>query len=466
MTEEVSAPARGSNDRWRRFWPGTFAGRLTILILAAIVLIQAASALLFYLLGPDEGERELAVAARASQLATIVTLMDEAEGADRARLQQALGGRTLALVLHQTRPALVDSAVAGDGLASALRERLATAAPGPFEVVVDGIGRGRHGPRHEPPLMPGWHRLVVVAALSDGTWLELITPRHQMPRWRPFRLLFWLAIGLGLLLLGRLAARRFARPLELFAEAADRLGVDVSAPPLPVTGSAELRRASAAFNRMQARIRRLVDDRTQMLAAIAHDLRTALTRLRLRVELIDDPVQQAKAVNDLEAMRLMLDETLAFAKGEALEEGPVVTDLAALLQTLVDDLSDAGHEVAYDGPDRLVFELRPVAARRALANLIDNAVRYGGSAEVSLRRLPAGVEVQIADRGPGIPPDQREHVFKPFVRLEGSRARSTGGTGLGLALTRSIVRRHGGDITLEDRPGGGLLVRVSLPDRR
>jgi signal transduction histidine kinase len=253
------------------------------------------------------------------------------------------------------------------------------------------------------------------------------------------------------------------RPLRRFAEAADRLGVDVGAPPLPVTGAREIRKASRAFNRMQERLRRFVDDRTLMLAAISHDLRTALTRLKLRAEFIPDEEQRDKAVADLDEMQAMLEATLSFARDDAEREPRTKVDLAALLRSLCDDLADSGQPVRYEGPDRLAVECRPAALKRVFANLIDNAVRYGGEALVSLGGAGDGVEVTIADRGPGIPEEMREQVFAPFFRLETSRSRETGGSGLGLAVARTIVHGHGGDITLEDRPGGGLQVRVSLP---
>jgi signal transduction histidine kinase len=278
-------------------------------------------------------------------------------------------------------------------------------------------------------------------------------------------MLFWLTLSaLFILVFAWWAARRATKPLTRFAEAADRLGVDVAAPRLSVAGPPELRKAAHAFNRMQERIRRLVDDRTQMLAAIAHDLRTALTRLRLRAELIEDPEQQAKVVADLEGMTVMLDETLAFARDDATGEERVEVDLAALVQSLCADLADAGQPVRYAGPDRLRLACRPVALRRALANLIDNAVKYGEVAEVALAALDHEIELTVADRGPGIPPEQRERVFTPFFRLEPSRSRETGGAGLGLAVARTILHRHGGEITLDNQ--GGLLVRVTLPRPR
>jgi signal transduction histidine kinase len=270
-------------------------------------------------------------------------------------------------------------------------------------------------------------------------------------------------IGVMVALMSVWAAHHVARPLRRFAAAAERLGLDVYGPPLPEHGSRELRQATRAMNRMQARIRRLVDDRTQMLAAISHDLRTALTRLRLRAEYIDDAEQQKKALADLDDMRAMLDATLAFARDDARAEPRSRVDLASLLQSLCDDHADAGHVAHYGGPARAALDARPVALRRAFANLLDNAVRYGGEAEVTLSDRADGLAVEIADRGPGIAPELREKVFEPFFRIEASRSRDTGGSGLGLAVARSIVRGHGGEITLGDRAGGGLVVRVELP---
>ncbi len=228
-------------------------------------------------------------------------------------------------------------------------------------------------------------------------------------------------------------------------------------------GPTEIREAADAFNQMQRRIRRFVEDRTRMLAAVSHDLRTMLTRFRLRAEYIDDDEQRAKALADLAEMQAMLDATLSFARDDASAEPRTSVDLSSLLQTLCDDLADAGQPVAYDGPHRVTLACRPAALGRALANLIDNAVKYGGEAEVGMSDGADEVVIRIADRGPGIADSDREKVFAPFFRIEESRSRETGGTGLGLALARNIVRGHGGDITLEDREGGGLVAHVALP---
>jgi signal transduction histidine kinase len=306
------------------------------------------------------------------------------------------------------------------------------------------------------------HRMAIAVGLRDGSWLRIRLHGGPPPwRWGP-KPIGWLVLAVVLVLCAAVwAAHRITRPLRQYAQAADRFGVDVRAPPMPEHGSRELRRAAGAFNRMQERLRRFVDDRTMMLAAISHDLRTVLTRLRLRAEFIEDGEQQDKAIADIDEMQAMLDETLSFARDDAREEAAVETDLAALLQSLCHTLADTGRAVRFDGPDRLMLQGRPVFLRRAFSSLLDNALRYGDRAEVSLSHIDGEAVVGILDHGPGNPPLMREKVFAPFFRLEGSRSRETGGTGLGLAS--AVFHRHGGHISLHDGPAGGLLVRINLP---
>lgn len=260
-----------------------------------------------------------------------------------------------------------------------------------------------------------------------------------------------------------LAVRRAARPFGTFAAAAERLGVDVAAPPLAEDGPREVRRAAHAFNVMQARIRRFVEDRTQLLAAISHDLRTPITRLKLRAEFVEDDAERTRMLADLDEMERMIAATLAFARDDAAREERRQVDVAALVQGLVDDFAATGAAASYVGPDSLVMAARPMALKRAVANLLDNAVKYGGAARASLGREPGEVVLAIDDDGPGIPEADRERVFSPFVRIEASRCRDTGGTGLGLSVARAAIRAHGGDIALANRPDGGLRVTVALP---
>lgn len=252
-------------------------------------------------------------------------------------------------------------------------------------------------------------------------------------------------------------------PLADFAVAAERLGTDVNAPPLLEDGPIEVRKAAHAFNQMQTRIRSFVDDRLRMLAAIAHDLRSPITRVRLRIEQISmEPETQRKILADLDEMAEMVESSLAFARDEAANEPTQLVDLSALLSTVCDSAIDAGDDAEFQYDKRCVLSGRPLALKRLFANLVENAIRYGGSANVAIASDTLIVQVTIDDNGPGVPESEMENVFKPFYRIDRSRNKRTGGVGLGLATARSIARAHGGDIVLANRSGGGLRVTVRL----
>lgn len=274
----------------------------------------------------------------------------------------------------------------------------------------------------------------------------------------------WLA-AVSLLIMGVAVwgVRGATRPLSVFAVAAERLGVDVNAEPLREGGPPEVQRAARAFNTMQTRVQRFIQDRTQMLAAISHDLRTPITRLRLRAEFVDDDEQRGKMMNDLDEMEAMIAETLVFARDDAAKEPATHIDVAAVLASLCGDFSFSGRMVNYEGPDSFELLARPLALKRAMTNLIDNALKYGQTANVTLVPEDKEVRILVDDTGPGIPQHEKDRVFQPFVRLETSRSRETGGAGLGLTIARNAVRSMGGDVTLDNRPEGGLRVKVVLP---
>jgi len=253
------------------------------------------------------------------------------------------------------------------------------------------------------------------------------------------------------------------RPLSVFASAAERLGVDVNAEPLPEAGPSEVRRATNAFNTMQTRIKRFIQDRTQMLAAISHDLRTPITRLRLRAEFVEDEQQRRKMLMDLDEMEAMIGATLTFARDDAANETVESVDVAAIIAALCGDQQAAGWPVTYSGPDSFSLIARPLALKRAIYNFADNAIKYGRVARVSLVPGRDELTIFIDDDGPGIPISEKERVFAPFIRLETSRSRETGGAGLGLTIARNAIRSMGGDVALINRPEGGLRVRVTLP---
>ncbi|NBN78558.1 HAMP domain-containing protein [Microvirga tunisiensis] len=300
--------------------------------------------------------------------------------------------------------------------------------------------------------------------LGDGTWLN-VTANHRPPPTAAFRTLLIqiVLMAASIVLIIAVTIRQVSRPMLALAGAADRLGRGEAVPPLPVAGPAEVRQTIQAFNAMQERLSRFVRDRTRMLAAISHDLRTPITSLRIRAEFIEDDEDREKFIATLDEMAAMTEATLAFARDEAVHEPQDAVDLPALLETLVGDQVDMGRTVRLETTAPVRLACRPLALKRALRNLIENAVRYGGVARISQGAGEGHARIVIDDDGPGIPPDRLQDVFEPFVRLETSRSTETGGIGLGLAITRSIIHAHGGTITLENRPGGGLRATVLLP---
>ena len=298
----------------------------------------------------------------------------------------------------------------------------------------------------------------------DGSHL-LLRPQRPAHGWPLTVLLAWLAgIAAAAAAAAWWAARRIARPLEVLATNATRAGAGL-VPDFAVPGAAprELGAIATALDGMHARLRGVVEDRTRMLAAISHDLRTPLTRLRLRAEQIADPEERARAAADIDEMERMIAETLSFARADALETRAERFDLAALVHSMVDDRADLGADIALEAPAALAIEGRPGAVRRALDNLVANALAHGGRARLTLAPGPSRILVHVDDDGPGLPPHELERVFAPFYRLEASRSRDTGGVGLGLAVARDIARAHGGDVVLANRPGGGLRATLSLP---
>jgi signal transduction histidine kinase len=303
----------------------------------------------------------------------------------------------------------------------------------------------------------------VAVRVSGDWWLVAKSPRRPEDRaWLNFIGLWFVGSTLLLTPLALLFAQRLAAPIGRFAEAAERLGRDPDSPLLSEQGPRELRAAVRAFNTMQDRLRRFVAGRTLMLAAISHDLRTPLQRLRFRIDSLPEDTRRA-LLADIEEMEAMVASTLAFARDDAARTPREPLDLGALVESVCDDAVDSGGKANCRVDERVVVTADPVRLKRAIANLVSNAVKYAGEAEVSIARQPGAVTVEVADRGPGIPADRIEEVFQPFRRLEPSRNRATGGAGLGLAIARTIARAHGGEVTLAARPGGGLTARLALP---
>jgi signal transduction histidine kinase len=268
----------------------------------------------------------------------------------------------------------------------------------------------------------------------------------------------------GAILFAAWSISRFTKPLKNFKTAADRLGVDLNTKPLAVYGPAVVTDTANAMNKMQERIKDLIRDRTQMLAAISHDLRTPITRIKLRAQFITDEEIYAKLINDLDEMESMIAQTLSFAREDAVKEQETTLDLVALLFSICGEMLDMQHDVTFNCTvHQIIVKGRRLGLKRAFTNLINNGIRYGNRVDIHISAQNKKALILFEDEGPGIPKEELANVFAPFYRSDTSRSRDTGGVGLGLAVTRDIVRTHHGTITLKNRPEGGLQVSIALP---
>jgi signal transduction histidine kinase len=470
------------NGRARPRWLGGIAARIAAISIAGLVLAQLASVGIALLLRPSELQvfqarwlvETLAEAARESMLVpperreAMLRARPEAEFlAFESRRDHATG--------EEQRQRRV-----GGGGTGRLQRGLSERLPPGFRAEVDfafpprgSLGAPDRHIRRVPPDDAVWSESVggavpgtftIAIRLPDSTWVVARAHRtHLEWAWVVFGA--WL-VGMGLVgaFAAWWAAHRLARPLEALAGEAARAGAGLdTAFAVPRNAPNEVRTIGDALARMRGQLVRHVEDRTRLLAAISHDLRTPLTRLRLRAEGIAEESERLKAFADLAEMERMIAETLDFARADALAAKPERFDLAALVETIVDERADLGRAVRYEGPASFVIEGRAGALKRAVANLIDNALVYAGSAEVRLDAGPETIAIVVADEGPGIPADRIDDMFRPFVRLEDSRSRETGGAGLGLAVVRDIARAHGGDAILRNRPGRGLEALLTLP---
>ncbi|MDQ0996193.1 signal transduction histidine kinase [Phyllobacterium ifriqiyense] len=302
----------------------------------------------------------------------------------------------------------------------------------------------------------------MVVKLDDGRYLNTAFYVKQDSWWTSTSLSSLVLTAAVLAVIGVLIGNRIAHPLKSLARAAEALGRGENLPPLEEKGPEEIRRTASAFNQMQARLHRFIDDRTKMLAAIGHDLRTPLTTLRLRTEFVQDKDIQQKMLMTIEELQSMTEAAIAFARGESTEEETRPIQLEALVGSICDDQEDLGHAVTLISAGKITYRCRPDGLRRAVRNIIENAVRYGDEATVLILQTVHSIDIVVEDRGPGIPDEMREKVFAPFFRLETSRNKQTGGIGLGLAIARAVARQHGGDITFVSRDIGMRTI-ISLP---
>ncbi|MDP2396778.1 MAG: ATP-binding protein [Burkholderiales bacterium] len=467
--------------------PRSLFSRLTLVLLGGLLVAQFLS---FAIHMHDRGEL-LAQASgmqSAQRIADIVNLLDPLTPAERQKIVRVLAAPPLAVSLDRPPLRLADAESESGARAlmfeSMLRRYLGNERPLTVALAIgrQGQGQGRGGagmysPRwaeesgeSAPPMMRqgggGGGGLVFVAqvTLSDGTLATFDTRPPQATEHWPYRLLASIVLLLVAVIVVSLIAVRWAtRPLKTLADAADELGRNIHRPPLAEQGPTEVLRAARAFNTMQSRLASYLRERTQVLAAMSHDLKTPITRLRLRAELLQDEQLRDKFERDLCEMETMVASALDFLRGMDNGEPVRPLEVNAMLESLQADLRETGGAVTIEGRAASPYPGRSQALKRCLANLLENAIKYGKSAHVVVDDDKDRLQISILDEGPGIPPEHLDKVFEPYYRVEGSRNRDTGGTGLGLAIARNVIELHGGGIKLQNHAGGGLLVTVVLP---
>ncbi|MBO6894773.1 MAG: HAMP domain-containing protein [Roseibium sp.] len=462
-------------------WPKTLASQLVVLLLIAIFAAQALSIAIFH----DERRIAMVAAARDNLLARAVNIAELLEDTPEALQDRVLEASSSRYAVFW----IGDTALAPEPGDSRFEKRLegyvtrqlnggqtahvnihADEKRGPRQWRGDRDDKPswRDVPKQERPkdlrkIMNKPEDLSLSIRLADGRWLNVATS-YRPPPGALIPLLVQLALtAIAAVVIIGLAVRRVTRPLKDLAVSAEKFGRGEDLEPLVPSGPREVRTLTSSFNEMQDRLTRFVRDRTRMLAAISHDLRTPITSLRIRAEFIDDDENREKMIETLEEMAAMTEATLRFAKDEAQAEDVESTDLGAMLESLAGDQQDMGNacSVKISGP--ITLSCRPVALKRALRNLVENGIRYGEAVAINATREAEMIVVRISDKGPGIPEDRLKDVFEPFVRLEESRSEETGGIGLGLAISRSIIHAHGGTITLQNLEEGGLEAEVRLP---
>ena len=457
----------------KRLLPQSLFSRMVLILLGGLILVQSIS-VIFHLRERDRLLSRSNSMESAQRIADSIRLLDSLNAAERRKIVAVLNSPTLKITLdnipssdsllkpndiHQTdsfRMMLHD--LLGD---TALIEATVS------EMEWAAAQHETNAPHRASAILPRQIIAYTVATrLRDGTRVSLsaIPSGEAFPL--PPRILFNLLILLAaVIFLSLLAVRLATRPLNALANAAEKLGNDINSPPLIETGPTEVRLAAHAFNTMQSRLANYIQERTRILAAMSHDLKTPITRLRLRSELLEDDDLRSRFTKDLEEMEYMVATTLDFMRGEVNPEPLLPVDIMALLESLQTDALEMGQEVRLEGHATQPYSCKPVALKRCLSNLIGNAVKYGKSATLIVHDQTRQLQIRVHDQGSGIPETELERIFEPFYRLENSRSRDTGGTGLGLGIARNIAQMHGGELLLRNHPCGGLEAILTLPRR-
>lgn len=454
----------------KRLLPASLFGRLVLILLLGLTLAQCLSAAISF------NERDAALfhftdLQWAQRDANAVTLMESLGGQDRHKIAAVLTTPRLHVSVRQG-PLPAQGPENTTDRSAAEFEAMLSHLLGPHHRVRVNVTQGSAGayatkPAEVTTSVPIDQRqhIVTQIRLRNGAWVIFDHPRTRHIAAWPKQLLLRLGILLAsVIVLALIAVRWVTRPLTSLATAAEALGQDIHRSPLPESGPLEVRRAARAFNTMQARLRRYLEDRTRILSALSHDLKTPITRLRLRAELLGNEELQTKFVQDLDEMEAMTRATLDCMRGIDVGEPSRCIDLMAMLESLLSDTAELGAVVTLHGSATRPYPGRPQALKRCLQNLLNNALAYGGeTVTILVEDGEKALEIVVRDTGPGIPQSELSRVFEPFYRIEGSRNRNSGGTGLGLTIARNIAVSHGGSLRLISRSSGGLDAILHLP---
>ena len=461
-----------------RLWPKTLAIRLTLLLVATLAIAQLALTLALSH-ERDSLVEELMHSQALNQTVTLARLLNETPE-DSTRLLQAFGSRNVCVTLSDP-PSTRAMSVHESQLARALHGMLHGIDAGSPRVALGALDEdsprcgqkdfefGRedsiegHDSDDTAPDGDRLASLTLEVPLRDGRWLTVETLLELSPEPNRLSAISFIVSALAVALVTVWAVRNQTKLLRALADASERFGRGEKVDPLPTSGPAEVTAATQAFNTMQERLTQFIAERMRLLAAISHDLRTPLTTLRLKAELLSDEAARDDLVTTIEELSGIAEAALAFTRAEAASEPTTELDIATPVGEVIGEFQLAGSAVAGDRLAPVLAPCRPVSLKRAVRNLVENAVRYGGSARVRVYREGSDAVIDVVDDGPGIPEDRIDDAFKPFVRLEESRNTETGGIGLGLAIALGIVHAHGGTLRLANRPEGGLCARIRLP---
>lgn len=434
---------------WARLWPRTLRVRLFLILLGGLTI---AYGLCFAVLGAERtiSARAVMLGTLESDVATSVAVLDRVPADERPGVAELLSRDTYRFVLGPGSPGVSEISARGHQIAARIGDAI-----------------GQRIPLRVESIPGGAEHLQAHLTLSDGKPLTIdVTPHGIMPmaRWLPYILAVQLAL---VIFCTWLAVRQAIRPLGDLAAAADAIRPGQEVAPFREVGPREVAHAARAFNAMRDRIAQHLQERVQILASISHDLQTPITRMRLRADLAEDSSDKEKLVHDLLEIERLVQDGIAYARSahDGGEKSARI-DLVSFVDSIACDYQDTGKAVAISSLAHAVVETQPRALRRILSNLIDNALKFSGAAEIGMQRLASSrIAITVSDRGPGIPGDMLEAVKQPFVRLEQSRSRDTGGTGLGLAIAQQLATSLGGSMRLSNRDGGGLMAEIILGDR-